>query len=345
MARASVLFRVDAGADIGLGHLQRCLSLALAFRHIGTECIFLTKTEPLAHDRIRRFGFEAYPLEALELWGNDDFTTTVELASKRSCNTIIVDSYSVRPDYLGSLRNAGILVCALDDLAPFAFPIQIVVNGDVHACHLHYESSSGDTIYILGPAYALLRREFWQTPPYIVRSPVKKVLVTLGGADTYNLMPRILGELDVLCHDIVVTAIIGPFFDNLLDIECTALQAKDRIQLIHSPDSIRDLILEADLAISAGGQTLYELACVGCPAVVFTAAPNQEKQLQAFIDTGSVRYAGDIDTDNLVAAIHNEVSTLLDDEGTRAVMSAAGRRLIDGQGALRVADMIMRELN
>ena len=232
----------------------------MAFRNLGAECMFLTRAEPVAHNRIYRFGFEAHSLTTAELWANDDFMTTVELATDRDFKTIVVDSYNVCPEYLGWLREAGFLVCALDDLASYPFPNQIVVNGGAQARQLHYETSSGDTDFYLGPEFALLRSEFWQTPPYEVRPQVDKILVTSGGSDANNLMPRILGKLDELCQNVVITAILGPFFDKLSKIERVALQAKNRMELIRSPDSIRGLMLEADLAISAGGQTLYELA-------------------------------------------------------------------------------------
>ena len=37
----NVAFRLDAGAEIGLGHLMRCLAIADRLRAAGAECHFL----------------------------------------------------------------------------------------------------------------------------------------------------------------------------------------------------------------------------------------------------------------------------------------------------------------
>ncbi len=103
--------------------------------------------------------------------------------------------------------------------------------------------------------------------------------------------------------------------------------------------------MEADLAISAGGQTLYELARVGCPTVAVRMAANQDGQLGVFEEAGFLRIAGHGDHSGIVEAIGEAVRTLMADPPARATMSVAGQRLIDGHGALRVARTIRAEIS
>ena len=343
MREGCILFRVDAAPDIGLGHLQRCLSLAAALRDFNTDCLFLTNEEQIVHHRIKRFGFDGRTLGAIEPWGADDLTQTMAVAAAHKCGAIVVDSDYEGAGYLSQLRNAGYYVVAIEDTAPHPFPCQLVVNGDAHARQLPYQAISEDTQFLLGPEYSILRREFWEVPPRVISEHVDRILVTLGGADPYNIMPRVINVLDTLPEAFSVSVIIGPFFENFSQVQAVAQRAQRGITLVRAPDSVRDLMMEAGLAISAGGQTLYELARVGCPTVAVRMASNQDGQLAVFEDAGFLRIVGHAENDDIVEAIGAAVRTSLADPQARAAMSVAGKRLIDGQGAVRVAQTILAE--
>lgn len=337
----SILFRVDAGPHIGLGHLQRCVSLGTALDRLGVACIFLTNRDPTADNRVRSFGFEANRLDGVEPGGAGDLKYTLDMAVRHPCDAVVVDSYRVDADYLGRLRAARLFVVVIDDLARYPFPCQLVVNSGAHAHRLRYRSSSGDTRFLLGPQYALLRPEFWDMPPRTVRNTVQNVLVTMGGADPYNLVPELLGLLDDLPGDFSVTPIVGPFFENRAEVEEVAKRCQRSVRLVHSPDSVRELMLEADLAISAGGQTLYELAATGTPTVAMQVADNQSDNLQALTAEGVVQMAGSVGESGLTDRVGEVVRVLMESGDARAEMSAAGRRLVDGRGAVRIADVIV----
>jgi spore coat polysaccharide biosynthesis predicted glycosyltransferase SpsG len=313
----------------------------MAIRHFGGDCVFLTNEEGTARGRVKEFGFEGYTLGPVESWGADDLAKTFELALSHGCAAIVADSDYEGPDYLAQLRKRGFFVCAIEDIAPHSFGCQLVVNGDVHARQLPYGSSSGDTIFLLGPEYAILRDEFQQRPKRVVSDRVENILVTFGGADPYNLTPNVLRLLKKLPGSFSVTAIIGPFFENVSEVESEVGGGKRAIGLIHSPRSVRNLMVQADLAISAGGQTLYELACVGCPSIAVRTAANQDGQLEVFEQAGFIRLAGRGDDDRIVDLVGDAMLPLLTDSKVRGAMSAAGQRLIDGKGALRVARTIL----
>jgi len=345
MPKGCALFRVDAGPDIGLGHLQRCLSLATALRHLNMPCLFLTNKEQSVMEWVTGIGFECSTLTAIESWGTEDLEQTLEAAGNKGCSAVVVDSDHEGADYLSELRSVGYFVVAIEDNMPHLFPCHLVVNGDAHARELVYESPFSDTQFLLGPQYSILRHEFWEVPSLRVRKKVENLLVTLGGSDPYNIMPKILHSLDRLPGTFGVSAIIGPFFDNLVEIETASQHAQRKITVFKAPDSVHDIMVQADLAISAGGQTLYELARVGCPTVAIRIAANQDGQLRMFEKAGFLKIGGHASDAASVEAIGRLVVSLLGDPETRAAMSAAGQHLIDGQGALRVAHAILEGLN
>lgn len=341
MRKRSVLFRVDAGTDCGLGHLQRCLSLASALRQFDARCIFLTKRVRPVRSRVRAFGFETDGLEAQGPGGPENLKKTLEQAVRHQCDAMVVDSYHVDADYLGQARAAGLFVTAVDDLARYPFPCQLVVNGGAHATHLPYRSSSGDTRFLLGPQYALLHPEFWAIRPRALQPISENVLVTLGSTDSHNLMPMLLKMLDDLPGEFTVTAIIGPFFNNWTDVQDMASHCRRSVRLVRSPDSVRDVMSESTLAISGGGQTLYELVAAGVPAVAIQVADNQAASMRALVVEGVVYTGGCAGEARLRDRVEEAVKMLLADKDTRTRMIAAGQRLLDGQGARRIAAVMV----
>lgn len=333
---ACVGFRVAAGPDVGLGHLQRCLSLAMALHQQRVNPVFFIGTNAAA-DRIRHFNFPFRITEKEQPGENGDLEETLRGAREHGCQTMVVDSYQVDSQYLGSLRAAGLAVIAIDDLAREAFPCQMVVNGSVHAGQMPYRSSSGDTRFLLGPQYALLSREFWEPSRRVLSRQVQNLLVTVGGTDSHGLMPRLLKWLDKVRGDFKTTAVLGPFFKNHREIAQVARECRHPVQIVEAPERMCDLMREADLAISAGGQTLYELAAVGTPTVAVQVADNQAGNLEALAGAGVVKYGGCAGEKSLREEMIQAVQERVGHFPARVEMSERGQRLIDGGGALRVA--------
>ena len=95
------------------------------------------------------------------------------------------------------------------------------------------------------------------------------------------------------------------------------------------------------MAVTGAGQTLYELACTGCPAVAIEMVPNQTGQLEELIRAGSVRRGGRAGQMDGFRELREALLPLLSDRQIRQAMSEAGRRLVDGKGALRVARALL----
>ena len=99
------------------------------------------------------------------------------------------------------------------------------------------------------------------------------------------------------------------------------------------------LMSECDLALSAGGTTLYELCAVGIPSISFATADNQLNAADTFAKKHIIPYAGDIRfssddvLDNITAFLYeNFHSNKMRQESSRCM-----RDFIDGNGSARIA--------
>ena len=106
---------------------------------------------------------------------------------------------------------------------------------------------------------------------------------------------------------------------------------------------MRDLMLKADISISAGGQTLYELARTGTPTVAVGVADNQKYNLQNWAELGFIEFAGFWNERNIENRILESFKRLLPLE-ERVKRSQVGQSLVDGQGARRVVQYLLSKV-
>ena len=339
---APVLFRVDAGPGIGLGHLHRCLALAEGLGRAGASSQFLTQSTGDVPARVAAAGWPATPLDlASEPAGGDrDRAQVTALADTRGARLVVVDSYASTAAYLGALRASGFRVIFIDDLAREPLPAHVVVNGGAQAPALPYRSSTGDTRFLLGPAYALLRSEL-REPPRPRRGAVRQVLVTVGGDDPGNFTPALIELVSRAKGEFEIVVAVGPFNRGLESIESSAKRTPRVVTIVRASMGLRELIANADLVISAAGQTLYELAAMGAPAIAFELAGNQSGSLDALAAAGVVKSAGRANDPAFGGRLTTLVEGLVADGDERVRLGAAGRRLIDGHGADRVAAVVL----
>lgn len=328
-----ILFRPEAGSGVGLGHLQRCLSLGMALEVLGVKNTFISSGEQQVHDWIAGAGFTAVPQPS----PSPEFIA--DLAFSLGCTAIVVDSYEVGHEYITTLRETGLFVVVIDDFGIPPFHGHITVNGGVAAQDLPYDQGSSNSRFLLGPAYSLLSPSYVQKSR-APRSAVQRVLITMGGADDSNLTPGIIDALGSVAAPFAIDVVVGPFNLHQKEIAAAAARSRQEVALFHSPATLRDLIQEADLAVSAGGQTLNEFAVTGTPAVVVKVAENQSPNIDAFASSGCIIPISSSESANQHSEIVIAITTLIADGAKRTSMSQAGRRLIDGKGAMRVAKVI-----
>jgi spore coat polysaccharide biosynthesis predicted glycosyltransferase SpsG len=112
--------------------------------------------------------------------------------------------------------------------------------------------------------------------------------------------------------------------------------------VIHrDPPDVRGLMLGADVALCAGGQTTYELAATGTPAIAVQVAANQAGNLRGLEAAGALVWAGSVEDADLGDRVMAALAALAGDGARRAAMSRAGRALVDGKGIERVAEALL----
>jgi UDP-2,4-diacetamido-2,4,6-trideoxy-beta-L-altropyranose hydrolase len=330
-----VAFRTDAGSAVGLGHLSRCIALAGALQALGAESRVLLDGDQRAVELALAAGVEASAVARA-----DDPGATVEWCRRLGASALVVDSYGFLPDDLAALVAAGRPVVVFDDTANRELRVDLVINGGVGARQLPYRGGP-QTRYLLGPSYLALRPEFAEAAPRTIHDNVQRALVTIGGADPGRLTAALVRWAIAALGAITLDVVAGPLVDDVASIRAAVRSVPGRVALHESPKHLRDLMLTADLAITGGGHTLYELAATGTPMVAIRLAENQTPNIDAMRAAGVLAYAGDVHDAALGPVLGATLAALAVDPGQRAEMSRRGRALVDGRGAPRLARALL----
>ena len=330
-ATPRVAVRTDAGPEIGLGHVRRCLTLAGALRELGVESLFAFAGDSLAREWLEASDFEVVPVEPAR-----DLVGTLEHCRAHQARVIIVDSPSLGSADLTALTAAGLRVVVIDDLADHELPVDLVVNASAGAARLPYRGAPR-TRFLLGPRYVLLRPQFGQAGTRSVPDRARRILVTVGGGDPLDLTSRLVGWVTRALGAVEQDVVVGPFTARREALRVAVEAAGGRVVLHEDPKDLAALMLAADMALCGGGQTAYELAATGTPALAIRLAENQTLNLTALAEAGTLAWVGDAGEADLEAKIGPALAGLADDPMRRAQMSRQGRVLVDGRGAGRVA--------
>jgi UDP-2,4-diacetamido-2,4,6-trideoxy-beta-L-altropyranose hydrolase len=344
MPPTTLILRADASIAMGTGHLMRCLALAQAFQDkAGPDqsgpCIFaMAESTAGAEERIRREKFEVVILAASP-GSPQDAAQLVDLAVARHADWVVLDGYRFDVEYQRRLKAAGVKLLVVDDTGHAgAYAADLVLDQNVHATEDFYARRESYTQLLLGPRYALLRREFkpWRSWRREVAPVARKVLVTVGGSDPDNVTLRVIRALRLISeHNLEATIVVGGSNPHGHDLEQEVQGGGSALRLVRDVPDMPQLMADADVAISAAGITTWEMCSLGLPAVLIDVAENQTPGARELDRQGIAIHAGSSKkvTPETIAA---RLKPILASREVRAAMSERGRKLVDGLGAERI---------
>jgi len=333
--------RADASARVGLGHLRRCATLGRRLGAAGVNVHFLTKTEDLDPDaEVGELAGACVPINPA-LQGEADAVHTAEYCRSVGADRLIVDHYDVDEVYQRVLLDAGIPWLQFDGAARMPLWADWIVSMSPAADEARYRAlrRRPETRLLLGPRYAILRDEFirCQAPKFVHRQATR-LLLTFGGGDDRGACVACLAALPAGAFE--VTILSSSFNPQIPFIRYWIEQnTETRVRLLLDDKDVARRMAEADIAVTAGGTTTFEMAMLGLPALIVQIADNQRANAQAWDRAGVAVDLGpleQLDADRL----RNKLVALAGDPELRERMARLGTECVDGNGA----DRVVREL-
>lgn len=325
-----IAIRADGGTGIGMGHIMRTLVLAKELSKVHDVFYICRVDNPLCDKFI----------EGIKMVKGRGFTVKT---IRESCllfdlkhiqaDMLITDSYDVNEEYFHETKSMFHKTVYIDDMNLYYFNVDCLINQNIDGEDYNYNTGN-NTKLLVGPQYVMLREEFRNVPEKHIKEQVEDIMITIGGADPYHVTEKILNYVNVLKYNFHV--VVGPSFDknnSLKNFEC------ENIILYYNVDMC-EIMKKCDMAISACGSTLYELAACGVPTLGVIIADNQQgiaNKMDKLCIIKSLGWHNKLSKGSFL----NSFDGLCHSYMKRREMSCNAKNAVDGNGVKRIVKNIV----
>jgi UDP-2,4-diacetamido-2,4,6-trideoxy-beta-L-altropyranose hydrolase len=353
-----LFIRSDATLSMGTGHIMRCIALAQAWKKRRGFVTFISHCpNHKISQRIISEGFNLIRIDriwphtqdlkkTLKTLNNNLSTNNKESKVPECYNWVILDGYHFTTDYQKSIREAGFKLLVIDDNNHLKhYSADVILNQNIGSDHYSY-SCNRNTIKLLGTKYVVLRSEFLKNKHIKKDTPAKakNILITMGGSDPYNITLKIVQAIDKI-NDLSFkfNIIVGPNNPNIKCLNDASQNQLSNINLIDDAD-MPEMMAWADLCVTAGGSSCWELCFTQVPFVTIVIAENQielasglERE-RAALNLGKKETLAQDDITNTILSLSCDIKK-------RRELKNAGMKIVDGKGTKRIIrQMFVRKI-
>ena len=279
---------IESSHKRGMGHLFRAMNISNYIHKIGIDSIIILNDDSKSEQVLSNHGLEYVAVDDI-----NDIKKIVGILANRKMNNVIIDRFSSDISFTKSLKSNDIFVIGIDDIGDGSREF------DIHFCPLVFGEKCGHIIIdsskylIINPEIKEYRRE---------RVECKKILVSMGGSDTYGVTVRVVESLKRI--GINADLLIGPGFihyDELESVNC------GQFKLYHNVPSLARFMNDYDFLICGGGMTCIEAAASGLPSIIIANEIHEVEIGKWMEQSGGCVFAGYYKDDPYLALsnLHN----------------------------------------
>ena len=305
-----ILIRADGSKDIGMGHLSRCCLIAnYFFDDKNIESVIIAYRNNAAENFLTLKN-KAAKIHYLDIGSSIENEVEIisSLVKSEGVGVILLDLLEVNltKSYLGLLKENLIPIAAITDDSDYReIDVDVILNGNPNQDRFDYAGLKGK--YLVGPAFFIMDREYAdiKLTPNVFN---KNIMLTFGGSDHNNL---IFGVLEVVL-DI-------PEVDNILiisskstgyikQLEAFTSEQSKNIMIIQDVESLVPYWDDCYLAITAGGNTLFERIASGVPGATICQLSRQMEIADKFEKNGlnkNLGFGPELKKDEMKALINS----------------------------------------
>lgn len=345
-----IAFRVDSSSFIGIGHIKRCINIAIALKEFGIESIFISRNLPKNnYNDITDMGFKLCILESPKKIPNDtrdssswlcvdwivDANETINKLNELGCRFVFVDHYAIALEWESYVKDSNFLIGVLDDLDR-EHNANILIDYSFWKETKDFEYLVNKRcVKLIGKTFMPLSNSFKGYSLKTKNFCYPTILISLGGFDFDGLALKSIIALNKLCHQNIKKVIIVTDIDSEIKLKEVLQGVSFKYDLHISPNGLGSIYEESDICLGAAGVSSFERVYFEIPQLIFVKADNQ------------IETAKHLNQKNMAMVIkdftQNNISKYIDDfikEETLIKISKNLLNFIDLDGAVKIAKEI-----
>jgi UDP-2,4-diacetamido-2,4,6-trideoxy-beta-L-altropyranose hydrolase len=345
MPALNLVIRADGSKSVGMGHINRALLITEYMnQRFGCQTTLVTRDDPGTREFIcnKSFSCEIQDIPADSQTVNE-IKSVIKIIKKRKADFMIFDLLedNLTPEYLETIKSTGVPVCVITDSSFYQpFDVDLILNGNPNQEAFDYSDLDGQ--YLIGPQYFIMDSEYARFhPPHDAMKA--DLLITLGGSDHNNLIFRLLKALSSMKKIdsvIIITSKAAGYFQDLKGF-ITSLDFD--VQLYADVPTLISYWGQANLALTAGGNSLFERIASGMPGATICQLPRQNEIADKFEELGvnvNFGYGPEIEDCVMRSSCQEFIQDKIKHEDQRQLT----RQVVDGRGLERFAETLRNYL-
>jgi spore coat polysaccharide biosynthesis predicted glycosyltransferase SpsG len=268
---------LESSHQRGMGHLFRVLNLVNFLTEKRLSFVLFINNDEKAISLIKE---KNIPYEIVNL---SDFESDWEsvLINKYNIDFWINDRLDTDIKHSENVVKNNIKLITFDDSGSGAELVSINIAA---LTFNNSEKLKGNKV-LTGIKYLILNKEIEKYKR--IRSKTEKILVTLGGSDTYGVSLKVIEILKKI--DKPATIIIGPSFQHKKELKNII---DKRFIVKNTVPSLIEEFYNYDIAITGGGITPFEANATGLPCIIIANEIHEIQAAQYLQKLGSSIFAG-----------------------------------------------------
>jgi UDP-2,4-diacetamido-2,4,6-trideoxy-beta-L-altropyranose hydrolase len=326
----------------GYGNFSRCLYLAESLRKKNCKVSFIIDYNESVIQKLKKqkFNYISIPKKKSFL---QEVKFLMNYLQKNDSKFCVIDMREYGENISKILFKNNFQTILFDDAWCKKVYSDVLFNGTNVKEYQNYTIINKNSKVFLGTKYWIVDKNFKESAKKITsikQTKIPSIVISMGGSDVSNLTTNVVKALSDV-DKIKISVIIGPFFSCRNELK-KIIKLNKNITLNISPTKIWKQFSKSNIVISNGGNTLFELACLGIPTLCIPSVKHEIKFAEVF---NSQNFSINL---NLRQRNHSIIKSaflkLLDDLTMQKEMCVAGKKIVDGNGLPRVAKIILKFL-